>query len=69
MNLQPILNKKLPLAHMKSTLGVLGVARKLVKDEFHSQPKKIGQNLFSSLHVIQKAKSQNLVLKNFRVNL
>jgi hypothetical protein len=36
MNLKPVLNKTLPWAHMELELGVLGVARKLVKYVVHS---------------------------------
>jgi hypothetical protein len=35
MNVQPILNKNSPWAHMESEFGVLGVAKKLVKYVVH----------------------------------
>jgi hypothetical protein len=46
MNLQPILNKNLPWAHIKLELDVLGVAKNLVKYLFHLSKKDIEKNYF-----------------------
>jgi hypothetical protein len=47
MKSQPILNKNSPWCHTKLKLGMLGIAKKLMKDGIHSRPKQLGKIYFS----------------------
>jgi hypothetical protein len=65
MNLQPILNKKLPRAHLELELGMLGVT-KYVKNAIHFYQNKIGKICFSSYKLPKKPIIKKVISKYFR---
>jgi hypothetical protein len=54
MNLQPILNKNLPWAHMELEYDILGVGGKLVKYVVHFSKRKSWKKIYFSFHRLPK---------------
>jgi hypothetical protein len=54
MDLQPILNKNSPQAHMELEFDMLGIAGKLVKYVVHLSKRKKLKNKYFSFHILSK---------------
>jgi hypothetical protein len=67
LNFQPILNIELFLTHTKSELGVLGIAKKLVKNVVHLWRQNFEKIIFFIfLQVVQTTNNHFWVSRNFR---